>query len=142
MRRLSACIATVALAGCASPIDVRSLATGRSDMVAYELNGSDLDALRREAQRLCPLGGDILRQAGQQQRTVQADGRWRRVLHAATEWIDPPQQSAQLLVQCREAGDRLRLQPAAAPPALPASVAPAEAGLNAALPIGPILPQW
>jgi hypothetical protein len=164
-----ACLAALALAlgGCAARLDVRSLATGRSDVSAYELNGSDLDALRREAQRLCPLGGEILRQASWQQQPQATGGRWRQALDAATAWTEAPRGAAQLLVQCREGGERGRLQvaaPAVAAPAVttlstlstlstPAVPAPAAAAaptagtrpardLSAALPVGPITPQW
>lgn len=148
-----------ALGGCMGMLDVQTLATGRHDVSAYALNGSDLDALRREAQRLCPLGGEILRQSGQQQRPELTDGRWRKALNATAAWVNPPQQSAQLVLVCRAPGDRSRLQaavapvpasasaPAPAPAAKPAAsppVAPATQLLQttAALPIGPITPEW
>jgi hypothetical protein len=78
-----------------------------------------------------------------------ADARWRRALQATAQWADPPPRSAQLLVVCREPGDRMRLAAAApaAPaasaadrPAQPASAAAAE--MAVALPVGPVLPQW
>ena len=131
------------LSGCASLLDVRTLTTGRSDVSAYELNGSDLDALRREAQRLCPLGGEILRQAGQHHQPELSGGRWRSALNTATAWAEAPRQAAQLVLLCREPGDRFRLQ-AAVPAAAPASasMAPTESHLTAALPVGPITPEW
>lgn len=142
--RIAAVLPALALGlgGCAAVLDVRLLATGRSDVSAYELNGGDLEALRREARRLCPLGGEILRQAGQQQMPETTGGRWRNSLNAAAAWVDPPRQSAQLVVLCREGGERMQLpasMPAAAAPASAAAPAP---DLNAALPVGPITPQW
>ena len=52
----------LAMGGCTSLLEVQTLATGRSDVSAYALSGTDLEVLRREAQRMCPLGGEILRQ--------------------------------------------------------------------------------
>jgi hypothetical protein len=145
-----------ALGGCTSLLEVQTLATGRNDVSAYALSGTDLEALRREAQRMCPLGGEILRQSGRQQRPEPVDGRWRKALQATAQWIDPPQQAAQLVLLCREPGDGFRLAPATATtaattaaPAASTAVAPTQlppasnaAHTTAALPIGPITPQW
>ena len=133
----------LSLGGCTSMQDVRSLATGRSDVSVYELNGSDLVALRDEAQRLCPLGGEILRQAGPPVPPGQPTGRWAQALNSAAAWAEPPRQTAQLVVVCREPGDRFRLQAVAAA-AAPASAAaaPAAGHLAAILPVGPITPEW
>jgi hypothetical protein len=133
------------LAGCASGPDVQTLATGRADVSAYTLNGSDLAQLREEAQRLCPLGGEVLRQSAQGTPwPAPADGRWRRALQTTALWLDPPQRSAQLVVVCREPGDRMHLVPAAAAaaskPAAPASTATPE--WSVALPVGPVSPEW
>lgn len=150
------------LAGCAATPEVQTLATGRSDVSAYSLNGSDLDELRREAGRLCPLGGEVLRQSSQgAPPSGPAEGVWRRALQATALWLDPPLRSAQLVVQCREAGDRMRLAPAATSAATTAAApgaaarppaAVADAGSNAptgassdlgvALPVGPVTPEW
>ncbi len=142
--RIAAVLPALALGlgGCAALLDVRPLATGRSDVSAYELNGGDLEALRREARRLCPLGGEILRQAGQQQLPEATGGRWRNSLNAAAAWVDPPRQSAQLVVLCREGGEHMQLPAATPMVAAPASPAVPQADLNAALPVGPITPQW
>lgn len=135
------------LCGCAATLEVRTLATGRSDVSAYELNGGDLDLLRAEAERLCPLGGEIVRQFGHSKRPELADGgRWRRAVNATVRWFDPPRQSAQMVVVCREPGDRARLQAAApaakaAPPADHAASA-GSAEFTAALPVGPVMPEW
>jgi len=133
------------LGGCGATLEVQTLATGRSDASAYVLNGGDLDLLRREAERLCPLGGDILRQFGQSRGPELADGgRWRRAVNATVRWFDPPQQAAQMVVVCREPGDRFRLQAAApkASPPVPAAPAAADAEFSVALPVGPVMPEW
>ncbi len=139
--------ALVSLGGCASPgPQVQTLATGRADVSAYALDGSDLEQLRQEARRLCPLGGDVLRQSAQGTPMAEpADSRWRRALQSTALWLDPPQRSAQLVVVCREPGDRLRLAPpaavvAASQPAPPASSAGSE--WSVALPVGPVIPEW
>lgn len=140
------------LAGCASAPDVRMLATGRSDATAYQLDGSDLETLRREAGRLCPLGGDVVRQSSQGAAPQgPAESRWQRALQATVQWADAARRSAQLLVVCREPGDRMRVAPAVAtapapgsaapPPAAPGDVAPPPE-VATALPIGPVTPTW
>jgi len=135
------------LCGCAATVEVQTLATGRSDVSAFALQGGDLDLLRHEAERLCPLGGEIVRQWGQRRQAELADGgRWRRAVNATVLWFDPPRQSAQLVVVCREPGDRFRLQAVvpAPRPAADAASAPAAgtAEISAALPVGPITPEW
>ena len=130
------------LAGCATRIDVRQLATGRADASAYELNGGDVHILRRDAARLCPLGGEIVREAGHSLPPEADAGRWRSTLNTLAAWAEPPRRPAQMVVVCREGGDRLKLQ-AAAPPqpvAQPAAVPAPE--VTARLPVGPILPEW
>ena len=136
----------VSLAGCASQPQVQSLATGRSDVSAHTLTGTDLDTLRREAQRLCPLGGEILRQSGQPQPVLPTAGRWRALLDVTTQWVNAVPISAQLVVLCHEPGDRFRL-PAATLPATAASRTSAALSgdmprATAALPVGPITPEW
>jgi hypothetical protein len=64
-------------------------------------------------------------------------------LQTTALWLDPPQRSAQLVVVCREPGDRMHLVPAAAAaskPAAPASAAAPE--WSVALPVGPVSPEW
>jgi hypothetical protein len=90
------------LGACANAIDVLPMATGRVDLSAYTLRGPDLAPLRREAARLCPLGGEILRQAGRDQRPADEDGRWRAVANATSALLDPPKRSAELVVVCKE----------------------------------------
>lgn len=140
-------LGAVALLGaCAAGPNVQTLATGRADVSAYALNGSDLEQLRQEARRLCPLGGEVLRQSTQGAPTVEtADGRWRRALQTTALWLDPPQRSAQLLIVCREPGERMRLTPPAAVSAASKSTPPAPASApewSVALPVGPITPEW
>ena len=130
------------LSGCMAMVQVQPMATGRSDAAAYMLSGEDLNALRREAQALCPLGGDILRQSAQHQRPELTGGRWRTAVNAAALWLDPPPQSAQMVVVCREPGDRFRLQAAAPAPQAASAAATVTTETTAALPVGPILPEW
>jgi hypothetical protein len=130
------------LAGCVTQPDVRPLATGRADVSAYELNGGDLQALRQAAQRLCPMGGQIVREAGHSLPPEAEAGRWRSTVNTLSAWMEPPRRPAQMVVLCREPGDRQQLQPqpprqqpVPQPPAAPAEV-------TAGLPIGPISPEW
>ena len=130
------------LAGCATQPDVRQLATGRSDVSAYELNGADVHRLRREAQRLCPMGGEIVREAGHSLPPEAEAGRWRSTMNTLAAWAEPPRRAAQLVVLCREPGDRSKLQAAVIPtPVAPPVAAPA-AEWTAGLPVGPVNPEW
>lgn len=155
--RSTATLAGLLLLGaCASGPQVQTLATGRSDVSAYALSGDDLAQLRRAALGLCPLGGEVVRQSARGDLAEPLDGRWRQALQATAHWFDPPQRSAQLVVLCREPGDGRRLAPspvaggkaaaaataadAAAAPAAPSS--PATEVTAAALPVGPITPEW
>ena len=103
----------LALAGCASTLDVRTLATARADQSAFELTGRDLAALRREAGLLCPKGGEILRQTARDQRLEAADSRLERWVHLSSQWITPPERQAQLMVLCHPVADRHLLAAAA-----------------------------
>lgn len=138
-----ALVATAALfGGCATRVDVRPMATGRSDVSAFELNGGDVQALRREAQRLCPLGGEIVREAGHGLAPEADAGRWRNAVSTLAAWVEPPRRPAQMVVLCREGGDRYKLPAAAAaqPVSHPAAAPTSE--VTAALPVGPISPEW
>ena len=128
------------LAGCATLLEVRPLATGRADVSAYELIGADLVALRREALRLCPQGGEIVRQAAQDQSPEKIDGRMRGWMNGASAWIDPPQRSAQMTVVCREVAGQNQLQAATAK-ADAASTTPAT-DVTAGAPVGPLNIEW
>ena len=86
-----------ALPGCATRMDVRSQATA-GGLSAYELRGHSLDALRAEADRLCPQGVDVLRQWQQQERPEQASGFLRRW---TLDLVDTPGSQAQLQIACR-----------------------------------------
>lgn len=136
------------LAGCATPLEVRPLATGRVDVSAYELIGADPGALRREAQRLCPQGGEIVRQATQHQSPEKIDGRLRAWMNDAALWIDPPQRSAQMTVVCREVAGQNQIQAAAAAanaslkaPAPSLTPAPTTE-VTAGVPVGPLNIEW
>lgn len=148
--RLLVCSLALALGACASPLAVRSLATGRADLAAYELTGSEPAALRQLALRLCPRGAEILREGAHAQRPQPAEGSGSQWLAAASDWVDPPQRSAQLVVLCHETPGGSVLS--AARPAVPAASAGAPdepasgpaggpAGPPAA-PIGPISVEW
>ncbi len=132
------------LGGCATRVDVRPMATGRSDVSAYELNGADVHRLRQEAQRLCPLGGEIVREASHGLPPEADAGHWRSTLNTLAAWAQPPRRPAQMVVVCREGGDRYKLQLAVPqqPVAAVARAATDAAELTAALPVGPINPEW
>lgn len=116
--------AGLGLAGCVSTMEIRALATGRAEVAAYELTGADPAALRREAQRLCPAGGEVLRASSQDQVPEAVDGRIRGWLNAAATRLHPPQRSAQLMVLCRESAGAGALRADAAP------------GVPSSLPVG------
>jgi hypothetical protein len=98
------------LAGCANGPDVQSLATGRSDVMGYTLNGSNLESLRQEVRRLCPKGAEVLRQSSQgTQLPAPAETRWRRAFQTTAQFLDPPPSAAQMVILCRDVGDRLQL---------------------------------
>ena len=123
------------LGACSSLVDIRPLATGRVDVSAYELRGADLAPLQREARRLCPQGGDILRQAGLDARRERDEGRLQRWMNATSEVLDPPKRHAQLVVMCKPAPDAASF---AAQPA----INPAEPVAAAPIPLGPITAEW
>ncbi len=125
------------LIGCAGVIDVQPLATGRVTVAAYALRGPELAGLRLEATRLCPLGGEVLRLAGRNQRPVDPAETRRDVMDIARELFDPPQRAAQLVVMCAEAPDAALLAARVTPadPAVPA-------GAPLPLPMGPIAVEW
>lgn len=141
----------LAMAGCASTMDVRPLATERVDVSAYELTGSDLAALRREASQLCPQGGEILRQSARDQRLESIDSRMARWAHLSTNWVMPSEQHAQLVVLCNAAPGRQLLAAAVAARPASDSMAALAAGSTPApavpvparsLPIGPVTVEW
>ena len=128
-------LAVAALAtGCSAVVDVRSLATGRVDVPAYELRGPELAVLQREARRLCPQGGEVLRQSGRDQRPANSDGSMRQWMNAANEVLDPPKRQSQLVVVCKEAADNTWA--ATTVPAIDAAVAPVT------MPLAPIAVEW
>ena len=135
------------LEACSAVVDVRSLATGRVEVPAYALRGTDIAAVRREAEKLCPSGGEVVYQTSRSQRTVPADGRVKQWLQQGASWLDTPRGEAQMTVICSEMpGNRLLLstpaaspvttavdRPPASPPALPSAPLP---------PIGPLTIEW
>ena len=138
--RLSVCsaslLALVTLcSACSNLVDIRPLATGRVDVSAYELRGADLTPLQREARRLCPQGGDILRQAGLDARPISEEGRIQRWMNATSEVLDPPKRLAQLVVMCKPVPD------AASFAARPATAA-ADPVAAVSMPLGPISAEW
>jgi hypothetical protein len=125
------------LGACGSVIDVLPMATGRVDIAAYTLRGPELAPLRREAARLCPQGGEILRQAGRDQRPADDDGQWSAVANATSALLSPPKRLAELVVVCKPDPDALLL------PAVAASGASAvSADAPPAAPNGPITVEW
>ena len=127
------------LDGCAGVIDVQPLATGRVTVAAYALRGPELAGLRREAARLCPLGGEIQRQAGRDPWPVGPADPLRDLMDIASELFDPPQRAAQLVVICAESPDAALL-PAPVAPTAPAT--PADPPSPLPLPMGPIAVEW
>ncbi len=126
--------AAVLATGCSAVVDVRSLATGRVDVSAYELRGPELALLQREARRLCPQGGEVLRQSGRDQRPANSDGTLRQWMNATSEVLDPPKRQSQLVVVCKESLDNTWAATTA--PVIDTAVAPA------ALPLAPIAVEW
>ena len=138
--------------GCAATVEVRPLATGHVDIAAFELRGNDLAPLRREAQRLCPAGAEVLRQAVSGTSRVDMDdsfvSRWWVPLSLK---LDAAATHAQLTVLCRPAPQD-RVIDAARLPAQGLSRTPTTAQTDAAIdtvipplaaaPIGPVMPEW
>ena len=128
-------LAVAALAtGCSAVVDVRSLATGRVDVPAYELRGPELAVLQREARRLCPQGGEVMRQSGRDQRPANRDGTLRQWMNATSDVLDPLKRQSQLVVVCKEAADNTWATTTV--PAIEAAVAPV------AMPLAPIAVEW
>ena len=128
------------LAACSAVVDVRSLATGRVEVAAYALRGPEMAAVRREAEKLCPAGGEVVYQASRSQHAVPADGRVKHWLQQGTSWLDSPRGEAQMTVICSEMpGNRLLL----AAPAANLAVNPATtAAVKPAPPVGPLTIEW
>lgn len=124
----------VLVTGCSVVVDVRSLATGRVDVSAFELRGPELAVLQREARRLCPQGGEVMRQSGRDQRPANGDGSLRQWMNAANEVLDPPKRQSQLVVVCKEAADNTWAT--ANTLVIEATMPPA------ALPLAPIAVEW
>ena len=128
------------LAGCSAVVDVRSLATGRVEVAAYALRGADIATVRREAEKLCPAGGEVVYQASRSQPLVPADGRVNHWLQQATSVLDTPRGEAQMTVICSEMpGNRLLL---AAPVTQPTTTAAAKPAAPSPPPVGPLAIEW
>lgn len=132
-------VAAVLATACSNLVEVRPLATGRVEVSAYELRGAELSILRRETQRLCPTGADVLRQAARDQQPSDPAGRWQAWMNRAATWVDPPQREAQMVVVCKPTLDALTV--AAAPASPPAAPTP-DPSNDAPIPTGPIWPSW
>ena len=120
--------------GCSAVVDVRSLATGRVDVPAYELRGPELAVLQREARRLCPQGGQVVRQSGHDQRPANGDGSLRQWMNVANKVLDPPKRQSQLVVVCKVAVDNTWAATTA--PAIDTALAPV------IMPLAPIAVEW
>lgn len=137
----------MALAGCASTLDVRPLATARADQSAFELTGRDLAALRREASLLCPKGGEILRQSAREHRLEAVDSRLERWGHFSSLWITPSERQAQMVVLCHPVADSHLLTAATTLPPLAMAAADGAASgprvvAAPSAPIGPLSVEW
>ena len=151
-QRLAGCVLPWCVVGCAATVEVRPLATGRVDIAAYELRGSDLAPLKREAQRLCPAGAEVVRQTVSGTTSVDMDETaWSRWWVPLSLKLNSPVTQAQLTVQCRPAPQDRVIDAARLPApgaARWAALAQPEAATDgvpqpvAAAPIGPVMPEW
>jgi hypothetical protein len=140
------------MAGCAATVEVRPLATGRVDIAAYELRGSELAPLRREAQRLCPAGAEVVRQTVSGTTSVDMeDTVWSRWWVPMSLKLSPTATHAQMTVQCRPAPQDRVIDAAKVPAhsvARLAAMAQVDAATDgmpqpvATAPIGPVMPEW
>jgi hypothetical protein len=129
--------------GCSAVVDVRALATGRADVAAYELRGPELPMLQREARRLCPQGGEVLRQSGHDQRSVDDEGSIRRWLIATHAVLDPPRRQSQLVVVCKEAADTTFATASTPKPTVDAAMPVAvPMTVPMTVPLAPISVEW
>lgn len=113
-------VAVAALAGCAQPVRVNTLATGQPDRLAYELFGPSLADLRAQASQLCPQGGDIVRASESRQVNSTSPLPAMRWAEDKTSRLLPAPGTAQLVVTCDAPGRQLL---AALPPPAPAASA-------------------
>lgn len=149
-RRLGLLAAGLALglSGCGQ-VQVRPLATGVVEQPAYMLSGQTVAQLRGEAQRLCPQGAEVLRQA----QRVDGGHESAAAAHWSTRWLlqaqqrlAPPSQQAQLMVLCQPMpGDAMLARApipavAASQPVAMAQLAPGAApdGLRGAAALSPV----
>jgi hypothetical protein len=87
--------------GCASSVDVRTVATADPTLGAYELRGPTLAQLQLEAHRLCPQGTEVLRQWQRYQQASSVDTQSRQLFMSVPAWFSDAQQGAELMVVCK-----------------------------------------
>jgi len=119
--------AGIALAGCAAPVDVRSVSAGGA-APAYELRGPRLAALDLQVRALCPQGHEVVRQSERLHRQTGDSNLMRRGIgwvQQASGFIED--EHAQLLVQCAAVPAAAMAQPV--PAAAPAASAPIASAL-------------
>lgn len=138
MTLLAAC-SGAGLIGCGQ-VQVRPLATGVVEQPAYMLSGETLAQLRSEAQRLCPQGAEVLRQA----QRVDGGHESAAAAHWSTRWLlqaqqrmAPPSQGAQLTVLCQPMPGDAMLAKAPIPAAASSSPAALNSRVAGAAPDGP-----
>ncbi len=91
--------AALVAAGCAGP-QVRSV--GYGEAAAYALHGDSAEQVRAEAQRRCPAGYVVLREAVVTTVPDASDGAWGRAFVAAGQWLaGQPFDQAQATIVCR-----------------------------------------
>jgi hypothetical protein len=96
---LSAGLALLLAAGCSGP-QVRTLGTGGGP-AAYELRAASTDQWRAQAERLCPAGYVVLREAVVTT-AAPGDGGWDRSRVMAGQWLaGEPFDSAQATIVCQ-----------------------------------------
>jgi hypothetical protein len=99
--RLALLTSVLAGVGCASSVDVRSVATADPMSGAYELRGQSLAQLQVEARRLCPQGAEVLRQWQRYQQAASTDSPSWQWFGSVPAWFGDTEQGAQLMVACK-----------------------------------------
>ncbi len=91
----------MALAGCATRIEVRSLGSADPSQAFYEMRGQQLVSLHERADQLCPKGYTVLRQAQTGHAADPRAGMPSKAGMMAVDFLAPAaDDAAQLLVQC------------------------------------------
>ncbi|MBC7698876.1 hypothetical protein [Aquabacterium sp.] len=100
LKALTIALPLAALLGCAT-VQVTRVATGGPE-TAYELEGTSIEQLETEAQRLCPHGHDIKRQSHNYQRLANDQLYPVRLWDRITGNLNTPTNSkAQMAVVCK-----------------------------------------